>query len=644
MLRHHVRAALLACCLAAALTGPAWAAKDIPPVVPAGTTLVLRPGANPHRLQANTTTVVSAGATLICRPGVIVEAGADAVLAVDGTLTAQGRPARKVVFTADSAHQRRGGWGGIQFRTNESSASKLTNCVIEWAGSGTEAGVLCSGSLTVAPQPTLTRCEIREIAGDGIRNVGAAPKLAACSIHDCTNCAILNLYGGYAYFINPCQASGNGSDTETFHHEGHGLIFPETWRPAGFPYRVLGRVGTQDGGKLTIEPGVEILVGPDADLIADRGPIIAQGTARKPIVIKSLSGSPGGWGGIYVYQNGAGSVFRHCQISGGGQNGEAHLLVRDARLNGGVTLDHTDIAGGAASGLYLWNAVVQLTNSSVRGHAGWGITAASNTKLTITASDITKNAQDGAAVQARALSVPTDAALATASGAYLYDTNATIADSTINRNGGWGLVCAGSTQLQLQHTQVIGNGQDGVYNASTSSVQLTPNNTLARNGGYDVVNASSRSVPAQSNFWGVTTEAQIAQRIYDGNDACCGVGKVIFKPFLTSRPAALAADSSAELAFMSATAAPTASGAVQITYVLSADATVQAEVLNLAGRPVRTLVTSQPATAGANVLLWDQRSQTGTRAPSGMYLICLRAASPSGQLAQTLTPVRTGAR
>jgi len=80
MLRHHVRAALLACCLAAALTGPAWAAKDIPPVVPAGTTLVLRPGANPHRLQANTTTVVSAGATLICRPGVIVEAGADAVL------------------------------------------------------------------------------------------------------------------------------------------------------------------------------------------------------------------------------------------------------------------------------------------------------------------------------------------------------------------------------------------------------------------------------------------------------------------------------------------------------------------------------------------------------------------------------------
>jgi hypothetical protein len=87
------------------------------------------------------------------------------------------------------------------------------------------------------------------------------------------------------------------------------------------------------------------------------------------------------------------------------------------------------------------------------------------------------------------------------------------------------------------------------------------------------------------------------------------------------------------------TATPTAAGAA-INFTLAAAAEVDARVLNLAGRPVRTLARGAALGSGANVLLWDARDQQGLRVPDGVYLVDLTARSPSGERSHALTQVR----
>jgi parallel beta-helix repeat protein len=89
---------------------------------------------------------------------------------------------------------------------------------------------------------------------------------------------------------------------------------------------------------------------------------------------------------------------------------------------------------------------------------------------------------------------------------------------------------------------------------------------------------------------------------------------------------------------MTAAAAPAASGAVQISVNLSADATVQARVLNVAGREVAALPETQ-LSEGLNTLLWSGRSAQGTKAPAGRYLVSLMARTDDGKQANCVAPL-----
>jgi hypothetical protein len=83
----------------------------------------------------------------------------------------------------------------------------------------------------------------------------------------------------------------------------------------------------------------------------------------------------------------------------------------------------------------------------------------------------------------------------------------------------------------------------------------------------------------------------------------------------------------------------TANGA-QITFSLSAPATVEVRVLNAAGRPVRTVTPGQECAAGLNTLTWSGTNNAGLRVPNGLYLIEVRARSVSGAQTQALATVQ----
>ena len=89
---------------------------------------------------------------------------------------------------------------------------------------------------------------------------------------------------------------------------------------------------------------------------------------------------------------------------------------------------------------------------------------------------------------------------------------------------------------------------------------------------------------------------------------------------------------------ITAAAARNAGQGLGISYTLSREARVSITVLNLSGRPVRTLSGDQVATAGANQAVWDLRSTNGTVVPAGRYLVRIQAATEDGQQASCLVP------
>jgi hypothetical protein len=87
------------------------------------------------------------------------------------------------------------------------------------------------------------------------------------------------------------------------------------------------------------------------------------------------------------------------------------------------------------------------------------------------------------------------------------------------------------------------------------------------------------------------------------------------------------------------TAAPTPTGA-QITFSLSADSNVTATVMNVAGRPIKTIVADRPLSAGLQTLVWTGQADTGLAAPAGLYLIKVTLRGAEGAQGSAVTSVR----
>ena len=85
-------------------------------------------------------------------------------------------------------------------------------------------------------------------------------------------------------------------------------------------------------------------------------------------------------------------------------------------------------------------------------------------------------------------------------------------------------------------------------------------------------------------------------------------------------------------------ALPTKAGA-QVTFSLSGAARVTATVVNIAGRPIRTIVAEKPVGAGLQTLVWDRKAESGLTVPGGLYLIRVSARSPEGGQSTALATI-----
>jgi len=90
---------------------------------------------------------------------------------------------------------------------------------------------------------------------------------------------------------------------------------------------------------------------------------------------------------------------------------------------------------------------------------------------------------------------------------------------------------------------------------------------------------------------------------------------------------------------VSGISAQQAGGGVALTYALSADAAVEATVLNMAGRPIAQLQSSGVQAAGVQALQWNGRNAAGSVVPAGLYLVRITARTTDGESASGLCSV-----
>jgi hypothetical protein len=97
-------------------------------------------------------------------------------------------------------------------------------------------------------------------------------------------------------------------------------------------------------------------------------------------------------------------------------------------------------------------------------------------------------------------------------------------------------------------------------------------------------------------------------------------------------------EAATSLSLTGVTAQGVAGGAVAFTYALSQPAEVSAEIRNIAGNLIKRLGTQTTASGAVQLLMWNGRSDRGSKVPPGYYLVRLTARTDKGQTVQAIRP------
>ncbi len=169
------------------------------------------------------------------------------------------------------------------------------------------------------------------------------------------------------------------------------------------------------------------------------------------------------------------------------------------------------------------------------------------------------------------------------------------------------------------------------------------NRTIGDDGGnyfkpsndWFIINNTANLILAEGNDFGTTSADDINAKIRDYNDDN-SLGLVDFDPLMGGVSPTTARRS---LLISSASAVPTSGGA-EIAFTLSAPAEVAIRILNVAGRPVATVARDRDCDPGLQRLVWGGRSDQGTAAPAGVYLVQIKARNDEGQQVQSVCTLR----
>jgi hypothetical protein len=189
----------------------------------------------------------------------------------------------------------------------------------------------------------------------------------------------------------------------------------------------------------------------------------------------------------------------------------------------------------------------------------------------------------------------------------------------------------------LAAVRVVSDAQCRLGNLGNASTQDDGGNQFDPTNGTHIHNLTPNYIRAEGNSFGTTSRAAIEANIFDKRDNS-SLGRVDFIP-LAGGVMPTDAPNLAALSVTVASAVPTKGGA-GIVFSLSAPATVSVQVLNLAGRLIRTVTPGQACPQGLNTVTWSGLSDAGRQVPSGWYLVEVRALTASSAQSRAVTTLQ----
>ncbi len=249
--------------------------------------------------------VYTVGGDLIVNPGVTIQFGSDAGINVSrtGSIQLLGTADENVILTGED--KIKGSWKGV-FIISDNAKNKIEYTKIDYAGGGSfnsngdQGGVIIySESRLYMNNTTITNSETY-----GINAVYGKGELRL-EDNTITNCEIPVLVLPN-YVDAMAGGSYTGNETDAIQVANGFVTIDATYRDHGVPYHVLARlVVSAGGGKLTIDPGVEMAFGLNGSLEIAEGAsgskpsLVAVGTAQKKILFTGMDRVLGAWKGIW---------------------------------------------------------------------------------------------------------------------------------------------------------------------------------------------------------------------------------------------------------------------------------------------------------------------------------------------------------
>lgn len=308
--------------------------QDLQDRVVQGATLTLETKCSPY--VVNGQLQVAGSATLEIQPGVEVRFEKGASLAAGGTGTAKviahGTADAPIRFTSNLTSKAPGDWAGLYFFQG-AAGSELEHVIVEFGGSDPE-----KGEIRVEAPIRITASAIQDSAGYGL--VGAEGGRADFSGNTVqkTAKAPLRIEAGALGGLGDGNRYQRDARIEVVGGKIEGSV---EVRDQGIPYEL--REGNIDvageetePSELVLDRGVTFLFADDVDGIevgdSDAGGRLkAIGDENKPIMLKSASGTKGGFGGIVVYDHGKIDA-EHLWIDGAGKDDNRGELT----VSGGI--------------------------------------------------------------------------------------------------------------------------------------------------------------------------------------------------------------------------------------------------------------------------------------------------------------------